>query len=85
MHNRGRITRHHLIPKERQKNKTTKDNQAHLHFDTVLKLYRDNHDAWHQLFKNMTLPEIIECLQRIQRIKSKAIPMRQGKHKKNAA
>lgn len=70
MHNRGKITRHHLIPKERQKKKTHGQNQVKLHFDAVLKLWRERHSAWHFLFGNMTLDEIEECMRRIKRIKS---------------
>lgn len=59
------ITRHHLIPKERAKQKTHKQDQSEMHLDTVLKLWRDKHDAWHYLFKNMTIDEIIICLMRV--------------------
>lgn len=81
MHQKGRITRHHLIPKERHKLKTASVNQANLHIDTVLKLWRDKHDYWHKLFGNMTLDEIIEVLQRIKRIKTKPITLYPGKRK----
>lgn len=66
----NKITRHHLIPKQRKKLKTYKVNQVDLHIDEVLHLWRNKHDYWHFLFKNMCLDEIIECLQRIKRIKS---------------
>lgn len=65
------ISRHHLIPKERVKKGTHKTDQSKKHHDAVLKLYRDKHDAWHFLWGNMTLDEIIKCLQRIKRIKLK--------------
>lgn len=65
MKNSRAKTRHHLIPKERQRKKTYKENQIDLHLDTVLKLWRDKHDAWHLLFKNMTIDEIILCLYKV--------------------
>lgn len=68
-HNKGKITRHHLIPKERKNKKTVFKNQTSLHIDTVLKLWRDKHDHWHALFGNMTLDECIEVLQRMRRMK----------------
>jgi len=58
-------TRHHLIPKERKRKKSYQDNQTDLHLDTVLRLWRDKHDAWHLLFKNMTIDEIILCLYKV--------------------
>lgn len=60
-------TRHHVIPKERKKKKTLSKNQSHLFIDATIVLWRDKHDSWHHLFKNMTLDEIIECLQRVRR------------------
>lgn len=68
---RDQLTRHHLTPKQRSKTKTHKDNQSKLHLHAVLRLWRDKHTAWHFLFQNMTLDEIIECLERIKRIKQK--------------
>jgi len=65
MKRNGKTTRHHLIPKQRQKKKTYKENQTDLHLDSVLKLWREKHDAWHLLFKNMTLDEIILCLYKV--------------------
>lgn len=63
------MTRHHLIPQERARKKNyTKDD---LQVDRVLNLWDDSHAAWHFLFRNMTLSEIIECLKRIKRIKSR--------------
>lgn len=88
MHNKGRITRHHLIPKERKKLKTVTQNQASLHIDSVLKLWRDKHTHWHALFGNMTLDEAIEVLQRIKRIKirtANTVPMKKRKLSRKAA
>ncbi len=58
-------TRHHLIPKIRKRKKNYRQDQAELYVDTTLKLWRDKHDAWHLLFKDMTLDEIIKCLERV--------------------
>lgn len=65
----NKLTRHHLIPRERKKNKTIKENQTEIHLDAIIYLWRDKHDAWHKLFKNMCLDEIIQCLNRVKRIK----------------
>ena len=58
-------TRHHLTPKERIRKKTVSFNQSTIHTGAVLKLWEEKHIAWHYLFKNMTLDEIIECLERV--------------------
>lgn len=78
-------SRHHLVPKERKKDKTDRQNQVNLHIDATFILWRDKHDSWHHLFKNMTLDEIIECLQRVkwlclrkQSRSKKVIPMNQS-------
>ena len=52
-----KITEHHIIPKCREGKKDP---------GNVLKLKRDKHDAWHDLFDNMTLDEIIIYLERLQ-------------------
>ena len=62
-----RRTRHHVIPRERIKKRTYPINQTGLHIDAVVKLWSEKHIAWHTLFKNMTLDEIIECLHRLRR------------------
>lgn len=58
------LSRHHLIPKSRKK-----DQKKIREIKYVLKLWRDRHNYWHFLFKNMTLDEIIETLKRVKRIK----------------
>lgn len=63
------MTRHHLIPRERKKRKTVKHDQSKLHTDRVLNLWRHKHDAWHILFHNMTLDEIIACLEKVKTYK----------------
>lgn len=68
---RRKLTRHHLVPKERQKLHTVPENELDRNFERVLMLWRDKHDAWHFLFHNLTLGEIISVLQRIERIKYK--------------
>lgn len=65
------MSRHHLIPKDRVRKGTHKKDESKQHYEAILKLWRDRHDAWHFLFKNMTLDEIIKCLQRVKRIKFK--------------
>lgn len=60
---RDRITKHHLTPKCRGGGNTS---------DNILYLkWKKHHSQWHNLFGNMTLEEIIECLQRIQRMKGR--------------
>ena len=58
------ITRHHLIPASRGGQKTEENLLR-------LKWYK-HHEQWHRLFGNMTLMEIICCLQRIARMKRRA-------------
>ncbi len=65
------MTKHHLYPKVRKKTKTLQENQVNQNYDIILKLWRDRHDYFHQLFGTMTIDEIIECFQRIKRIKIK--------------
>jgi hypothetical protein len=47
------MSRHHLVPKIRG---------GHLVPSNTLRLWRDNHNFWHQLFNNRTLPEVITFL-----------------------
>lgn len=56
------MSRHHLTPKSRG---------GSWSMDNILKLWRDRHDAWHLLFGNMTLSEIIVALTRIERMKER--------------
>jgi hypothetical protein len=85
MHTRGNITRHHLIPGERVRNKTYDDDHTELHFEAILKLWKEKHYHWHALFHNLTLDEIIVVLERIKRIKVKKYPrMKKQKHKRAA-
>ena len=68
-------TKHHLIPKERVKLHNIPENEVDRDYNRVLMLWRDRHDAFHILFHNMTLGEIILVLQRIERIKYKDHPL----------
>lgn len=54
------ISRHHLCPKSRG---------GSMSDSNLLKLWRDRHDMWHDLFGNRTLDEIIAVLVRIKRMK----------------
>lgn len=71
------LTRHHLTPRERYKYGTrtwwNEDGD-----ENVLRLYRSKHDAWHKLFKNMTLEEAANVLFRLSRAKCRT-------HRKEAA
>lgn len=62
-------TRHHLIPKSR------KNDVKHIYkkgdFERTLTLWVEKHRAWHLLFGNQTLDEIIETLERIKKMKFK--------------
>ena len=49
-------TKHHLTPKSRKGNAEEAN---------ILMLWRENHNAWHVLFGNRTLEEIIAVLCRI--------------------
>lgn len=59
-------TRHHLIPKSR---KDTYKVKKQVPTSVTLKLWEDKHKAWHTLFANCTLDEIIITLNRVRRIK----------------
>ncbi len=59
-----RLSRHHITPKSRRGDIHNVNEVEH-----VLYLWRNRHDSWHFLFKNMTLDEIIETLTRVKRIK----------------
>ena len=48
---------HHLYPTSRRV-PFTKNYQ--------IRLWRERHEAWHKLFRRLTLPEIIALLQRVQ-------------------
>jgi hypothetical protein len=64
-----RITRHHIIPKSRVKDGTARDDQSWIRYPRILRLFREQHSAWHFLFSNATLSEIIKILQKIERLK----------------
>ncbi len=51
-----KLTNHHLTPKSRK----TKDRE-------VIKLFWEKHRAWHELFGDLSLQEIIAVLKRIER------------------
>lgn len=68
---RNYASHHHLIPKERVKLNTVPENEQDRDYNRVLMLWRLRHDAFHILFHNMTLGEIILVLQRIETIKYK--------------
>lgn len=65
----GGLSNHHLIPKERVKLGTVPLDEIYQDYNRVLTLWRDRHNYWHYLFRNMTIGEIIKILQRIQSIK----------------
>lgn len=52
---------HHIIIPKSRGGKTT--------FENMFRLNAYKHDAWHLLFKNQTLDEIIALLQRVKKIK----------------
>jgi len=54
-------TSHHIIPKSRG---------GKIHSENQFVMWNDRHEAWHLLFGEMTLDEIIETLQRIKHAKS---------------
>lgn len=66
---RSYLSNHHLVPKERVHDHTQHLDFSHIEESRILRLWRDKHDAFHLLFHNLTLEEIIAVLQRIQRIK----------------
>lgn len=49
------LTRHHLIPKSRGGTYAARN---------ILRLWRDSHNFWHQIFTDYTLDEIIVSLDR---------------------
>lgn len=59
------LTKHHLIPKDRIKKETIKKDMSGYAHVRILHLWRNKHDAWHYLFHNLTLSEIILVLKRI--------------------
>jgi len=54
----GKKNKHHLIPRSRRGNSNP---------ENLLVLDTSHHIAWHFLFGNLTLKEIIALLQRMQR------------------
>lgn len=61
-----RKTKHHLIPKSRRHDYKQK---FVCETSKVLLLWEEKHRHWHELFGNMTVLEIAECMLRIARIK----------------
>lgn len=56
-----KMTRHHLVPKSRGGNGSDSN---------LLRMkWYQHHTQWHMLFGNLSLDEIITCLQRIARMK----------------
>lgn len=55
-----KFNRHHLIPKCR----------GGYGGKNLLKMDMERHKAWHFLFNNLTLDEVIELLQRVKKIKA---------------
>ncbi len=53
-HYRGR-NRHHLVPRSKG---------GRNHVSNLLLMHIDRHEAWHRLFKLMTVEEVIKLLQR---------------------
>lgn len=62
------LTKHHLTPRERYKygEKTWWDQNGE---ENILRLHRSKHDAWHKLFRNMTLEEAACVLMRLSKAK----------------
>jgi len=50
-----RLTKHHLIPKERVKLGTVPEDESDRSYSKVLMLWRNRHDYWHYLFGNLTI------------------------------
>lgn len=65
--NTHRRSRHHLIPKSRRSE--VKHSYSKSDFEKTLTLWVEKHRAWHLLFGNQTIEEIIETLERIKKIK----------------
>lgn len=59
---RKRKTRHHLKNKCRYGLSTP---------ENLMNLWDDKHAAWHTLFRNMDLDEIIECLKRVRELQKR--------------
>lgn len=57
----GILTKHHLIPKQRLKQFYGKGFPMN---NNIIRLWRFRHDAWHVLFRQMTLNEVIDYLTR---------------------
>jgi len=68
-HKNEHTTRHHLIPRQRVKLKTVHEDHSKKSTERILNLWRDKHSAWHFLFHNLSIEEIIKVLQRVKRIK----------------
>jgi hypothetical protein len=56
--NDNRITKHHILAKSRFGGN-----------DCIVMLQWGKHEAWHRLFGNRTITEIIKVLRRLQRLK----------------
>lgn len=65
MHQR---TRHHLTPKCHYRGGYKPAINSP---ENILLIYRDKHDAWHRLFKEATLEEVIGLLTRVARMKKR--------------
>lgn len=61
---RRRCNKHHLTPKSRKGQPYYGDS-----YKNLLYIHIESHEAWHKLFQNRTLEEVIELLQRLARIK----------------
>jgi hypothetical protein len=59
----GKFNRHHITPKSRG-GKNKKSN--------ILRMDKNRHQAWHLLFNNLKLEEVIELLKRLERLKNRA-------------
>jgi len=55
------FTKHHLTPKSQGGTNGS--------YNLLLLKWNQHHEQWHRLFGNFTLEQIIECLQRIARLK----------------
>lgn len=63
----GKLTRHHLVPRCHRKPgyRPRLPNP-----ESIIYLTREKHDAWHLLFQEASIHQVIQILKRIERAKS---------------
>ena len=62
MGKRRYMSKHHIYNRSKGGTKTE---------DNVLRIYRDKHDVWHKLFKDLTLRQAAALLLRVARLKER--------------